>query len=122
MCMEFARFWAKHLATVKFEHSTIADMYAWVKGVDVEDVLEPDGSFFMSEEMGKEIEPFAGGENITGAGRLTGIGYDPMTLAMNNFMNSEGHRNTILDSDWTQVGVGFAVSDEGIIWCCQNFA
>ena len=122
MCMEFAQFWAKHLATVKFEHSTIADMYAWVKGVDVEDVLESDGSFFMTEEMGKEIERFAGGENITGAGRLTGIGYDPMTLAMNNFMSSEGHRNTILNSDWTHVGIGFAVSDNGIIWCCQNFS
>ena len=97
-------------------------MYAWVKGVDVKDVLEPDGSFFMTEEMGKEIERISGGENITGAGRLTGIGYDPMTIAMNNFMASEGHRNTLLNTDYSQVGIGFAVSDDGQIYCSQTFS
>lgn len=119
MCMEFAQFWAKHLATVKFEHSTIADMYAWVKGVDVEDVLEPDGSFFMTEEMGKEIERFAGGENIA-----AGLSLDnnPVEQGMAGFMNSKGHRYAILDGDYTRVGVGFAVSDHGTIYCCQNFA
>ena len=119
MCMEFAQFWAKHLATVKFEHSTIADMYAWVKGVDVEDVLEPDGSFFMTEEMGKEIERFAGGENIA-----AGLSLDnnPVEQGMVGFMNSEGHRYAILDGDYTRVGVGFAVSDYGTIYCCQKFA
>lgn len=117
MCMEFAQFWAKHLATVKFEHSTIADMYAWVKGVNVEDVLEPDGSFFMTEEMGKEIERFAGGENIA-----AGLSLDnnPVEQGMVGFMNSEGHRYAILDGDYTRVGVGFAVSDYGTIYCCQN--
>lgn len=122
MCMSFAQFWAKHLATVKFEHSEWDDMYAWVKGVDVKDVLEPDGSFFMTEEMGKEIERISGGENITGAGRLTGIGYDPMTIAMNNFMASEGHRNTLLNTDYSHVGIGFAVSDDGQIYCSQTFS
>lgn len=122
MCMDFARFWAKHLATVKFEHSEWDDMYAWVKGVDVKDVLEPDGSFFMTEEMGKEIERISGGENITGAGRLTGIGHDPMTIAMNNFMDSEGHRNTLLNTDYSHVGIGFAVSDDGQIYCSQTFS
>lgn len=119
MCMEFAQFWAKHLTTVKFEHSTIADMYAWVKGVDVEDVLEPDGSFFMTEEMGKEIERFAGGENIA-----AGLSLDnnPVEQGMVGFMNSEGHRYAILDGDYTRVGVGFAVSDYGTIYCCQKFA
>ena len=119
MCMEFAQFWAKHLATVKFEHSTIADMYAWVKGVDVEDVLESDGSFFMTEEMGKEIERFAGGENITGGSAdLNNV----VERHMNNFMTSEGHRNTILDSDWTRVGVGYAVGPTGCLYCVQNFS
>lgn len=126
MCMEFAQFWAQHLATVKFEHSTIADMYAWVKGVSVEDVLEPDGSFFMTEEMSKEIDRFAGLENITGAGRMTELGvemgFDPMKSAMNNFMNSEGHRNSILNKDMTHVGIGFALAEDGNIYCCQTFA
>ncbi|MCU6790158.1 stalk domain-containing protein [Agathobaculum ammoniilyticum] len=99
-------FWAEHLTT-DFRHAEYGEIkeLADVQGVPVRD----------------DIEDIINGENITGAGRLTGIGYDPMTLAMNNFMNSEGHRNTILDSDWTRVGVGFAVSDEGIIWCCQHF-
>ena len=96
-----------------------ADMYAWVKGVDVEDVLEPDGSFFMTEEMGKEIERFAGGENIA-----AGLSLDnnPVEQGMVGFMNSEGHRYAILDGDYTRVGVGFAVSDYGTIYCCQKFA
>ena len=119
MCMEFAQFWAKHLATVKFEHSTIADMYAWVKGVDVEDVLEPDGSFFMTEEMGKEIERFAGGENIAGA---VAPKDDPVAKDMQKFMASEGHRNAILNSDWTHVGVGFALAENGQVFCCQTFS
>ena len=119
MCMEFAQFWAQHLATVKFEHSTIADMYAWVKGVDVEDVLEPDGSFFMTEEMGKEIEPFAGLENITGGS--TEIN-NVVERHMNNFMTSEGHRNTLLTKDFTKVGIGYAVGPTGSIYCCQTFS
>ena len=118
-CMAFAQFWAKHLATVKFEHSTIADMYAWVKGIDVEDVLEPDGSFFMTEEMGKEIESFAGGENITGGSSdLNNV----VGRHMNNFMTSEGHRNTLLDKDFTRIGIGYAVGSTGSIYCCQIFA
>ena len=100
-------FWAEHLTT-DFRHAEYGKIkeLADAQGIPVRD----------------DIEDVINGENITGAGRLTGIGYDPMTLAMNNFMNSEGHRNTILDSDWTRVGIGFAVSDDGIIWCCQNFA
>ena len=101
--MKRAQWWAKHLTT-EFRHTT------W-------DEIEE-----FADSIGVSANDIAGGENITGAGRLTGIGYDPMTLAMNNFMNSEGHRNTILNSDWTHVGIGFAVSDDGIIWCWQNFA
>lgn len=100
--MGWAQYWARHL-TVEFRHGEWSDLREYANNVGISE------------------DDIAGGENITGAGRLTGIGYDPMTLAMNNFMNSEGHRNAILNSDWTRVGVGFAVSDEGIIWCCQNF-
>ena len=119
-CMEFAQFWAKHLATVKFEHSTVADMYAWVKGVDVEDVLNSDGSFDLTEEMGKEIKRFAGGENIAGG---CFVEEDPVKTDMDKFMASEGHRNTLLNSDYSQVGIGFAVAADGRnIFCCQTFS
>lgn len=119
-CMEFAQFWAKHLATVKFEHSTVAEMYAWVKGVDVEDVLNPDGSFDLTEEMGKEIKCFAGGENIAGGCFAE---EDPVKTDMSKFMASEGHRNNLLNSDYSHVGIGFAVAADGHnIFCCQTFS
>lgn len=117
MCMGFAQVWAKHLATVKFEHSEWDDMYAWVKGVDVKDVLEPDGSFFMTEEMGKEIERISGGENIS-----TTNSPDPMNACMTSLMNSEGHRRTMLDSDYSHVGIGFAVASNGDVYCSQTFS
>ncbi len=98
---DFARYWADHV-TKDFRHSTISDMreYADRIGID-ENTLE-------------------GGENITGSYRL-GMGYDPMTEAMKNFMNSHGHKAAILRKDITRAGVGFAVSDKGDIYCCQNF-
>lgn len=95
--MDSARTWAQHL-TMEFRHSTIDDLRQF------------------------ENEKFTIGlENITGAGRFTGIGYDPLTLAMNNFMNSEGHRNSILNSDMKYVGIGFALAEDGNIYCCQQF-
>lgn len=100
--MQRAQWWAKHLTT-EFRHTT------W-------DEIEE-----FANNIGVDADEISGGENITGAGRLTGIGYDPMTLAMNNFMNSEGHRNTILNSDFTRIGVGFALAKDGNIYCCQNF-
>ena len=49
------------------------------------------------------------------------MGFDPMKAAMNNFMNSDGHRYAILDEDYTRVGIGFAVSENGTIYCAQEF-
>lgn len=92
-------------------------MYAWDKGVDVKDVLEPDGSFFMTEEMGKEIERISGGENIS-----TTNSPDPMNACMTSLMNSEGHRRTMLDSDYSHVGIGFAVASNGDVYCSQTFS
>ena len=119
-CTEFAQFWANHLATVKFEHSTIADMYAWVKGVAVADVLEPDGSFIMTEAMGKEVECIRGGENIAGGCPIT---QNPVETDMSAFMASAGHKAAILDKSFTKIGVGFARSVDGYsVLCTQKFA
>lgn len=100
--MKRAQTWAQHLTT-DFRHSSWSE------------VIE------FAESIGVAPEAISGGENITGAGRLTGIGYDPMTLSMNNFMASEGHRNAILNPEFTRVGVGFAVAEDGNIYCCQHF-
>ena len=101
-----AQFWAQHLTT-EWRHAVYGEIkeLADAQGIPVK----------------SNIEDLINGENITGAGRLTGIGYDPMTIAMNNFMASEGHRNTLLNTDYTRVGIGFAVSDDGQIYCCQHF-
>ena len=101
-----AQFWAQHLTT-EWRHAVYGEIkeLADAQGIPVK----------------SNIEDLINGENITGAGRLTGIGYDPMTIAMSNFMASEGHRNTLLNTDYTRVGIGFAVSDNGQIYCCQHF-
>ena len=101
-----AQFWAQHLTT-EWRHAVYGEIkeLADAQGIPVK----------------SNIEDLINGENITGAGRLTGIGYDPMTIAMNNFMASEGHRNTLLNTDYTRVGIGFAVSADGQIYCCQHF-
>ena len=101
-----ARFWAEHLTT-DFRHASYGEIYKLATSQNIK--VRPD------------IEDIINGENITGAGRLTGIGLDPLTLSMNNFMNSEGHRNTILNEEWTRVGVGFALAEDGNIYCCQHF-
>ena len=62
-----------------------------------------------------------GSENISGAGNVNGIGYGPVTIAMNKFMNSEGHRNTLLSNEYTRIGIGFAVTESGTAYCCQSF-
>ena len=101
-----AQFWAQHLTT-EWRHA----VYGEIKELaDAQDI-----------PVKSNIEDLINGENITGAGRLTGIGYDPMTIAVNNFMASEGHRNTLLNTDYTRVGIGFAVSADGQIYCCQHF-
>ena len=59
--MKRAQWWAKHLTT-EFRHTT------W-------DEIEE-----FADSIGVSANDIAGGENITGAGRLTGIGYDPIEI------------------------------------------
>lgn len=98
--MQRAQWWAKHLTT-EFRHTT------W-------DEIEE-----FADSIGVSANDIAGGENIA-----AGLSLDnnPVEQGMAGFMNSEGHRYAILDGDYTRVGVGFAVSDHGTIYCCQNFA
>ena len=104
--MSWAQYWAVHLTT-EFRHSDIDEerAYAAENGMSADDVYSH--------------------ENITGAGRMTQLGvemgFNPMKAAMNNFMNSDGHRYAILDEDYTRVGIGFAVSENGTIYCAQEF-
>ena len=104
--MSWAQYWAMHLTT-EFRHSDIDEERAF------------------AAENGMSADDVYSHENITGAGRMTQLGvemgFDPMKAAMNNFMNSDGHRYAILDEDYTRVGIGFAVSENGTIYCAQEF-
>lgn len=100
--MAFAQYWAEHL-TIEFCHS------AWSEKVT------------FAENKGIAPNAVDSNENITGAGNVNGQGYDSVTIAMNKFMNSEGHRYTLLNTEYTRVGVGFAVGSSGKVYCCQEF-
>lgn len=101
--MAFAQYWAEHL-TIEFCHSAWSEKVAFAKSVG--------------------IDPSAvdSNENITGAGYAYGQGYGMVTLAMNAFMNSEGHKRNMLNTEYRRVGVGFAVASDGNVYCCQNFS
>ena len=98
--MQRAQWWAKHLTT-EFRHTT------W-------DEIEE-----FADSIGVSANDIAGGENITGGSSDFN---NVVERHMNNFMTSEGHRNTLLDKDFTRIGIGYAVGSTGSIYCCQIFA
>lgn len=54
---------------------------------------------------------------FTTAGENIAYGQRTAQEVMNSWMNSEGHRNNILSSNFTEIGVGIAYSkDKGIYW------
>lgn len=99
----FARYWAEYLTT-DFRHS------AWS---EIEDFANANG--YDATQLGDN-------ENITTADSVQTIKQKPSIRAMELFMNSEGHRYTLLNTEYTRVGVGFAVGPTGRIYCCQEFA
>lgn len=92
-----------------------------VAGIRAKELVEtfshtrPDGSdcFSTYDEVG--VDYFSAGENIA-------AGYYSPEAVMNGWMNSDGHRENILDESYTSVGVGywFAESDYRHHWT-QNF-
>lgn len=98
--MQRAQAWAEHL-THDFRHST------WSEVVE------------FAQSIGVAAEEISGGENIAGGVFEED---DPVETDMRKFMASEGHRNAILNREFTRIGVGFAVADDGRnIYCCQHF-
>lgn len=63
---------------------------------------------------------------------LDGMWYKGENIAMNSgyspyatfreFYNSDGHRKTMLRSDFTLVGIGYYHAEDGLLYCCQLFA
>ena len=99
--MKRAQAWAQHL-TIEFRHSTWSEVEEFANSIGV------------------DANSISGGENIVGG---CFVEDDPVKTDMENFRASAGHRATILDKDFTKVGVGFAVAADGRnIFCTQNFA
>ena len=99
--MKRAQAWAQHL-TIEFRHSTWSEVEEFANSIGV------------------DANSISGGENIVGG---CFVEDDPVKTDMEKFMASAGHRATILDMDFTRVGVGFAVAADGRnIFCTQNFA
>ena len=99
--MKRAQAWAQHL-TIEFRHSTWSEVEEFANSIGV------------------DANSISGGENIVGG---CFVEDDPVKTDMEKFMASAGHRATILDKDFTRVGVGFAVAADGRnISCTQNFA
>lgn len=99
--MKGAQAWAQHL-TIEFRHSTWSEVEEFANSIGV------------------DANSISGGENIVGG---CFVEDDPVKTDMEKFMASAGHRATILDKDFTKVGVGFAVAADGRnIFCTQNFA
>lgn len=101
--MQFAQYWAKHLTT-EFKHSNIDEKREFCASIGI------------------SYSDIEGGENITTADSIKDATIKkPSIRAMELFMASEGHRNTLLDKEYTRVGVGFAVGPTGRVYCCQRF-
>ena len=99
--MKRAQAWAQHL-TIEFRHSTWSEVEEFANSIGV------------------DANSISGGENIVGG---CFVEDDPVKTDMEKFMAAAGHRATILDKDFTKVGVGFAVAADGRnIFCTQNFA
>ena len=95
--MKWAQYWAKHLTT-DFRHSAWSDNTAYAAMMSID---------------ANEIDS---GENI-GTTNFA----DPVSSCMNGFYNSEGHRKTMLNAEYTRVGIGFAISEDGSAYCAQEF-
>ena len=92
--MKRAQAWAQHL-TIEFRHSTWSEVEEFANSIGV------------------DANSISGGENIVGG---CFVEDDPVKTDMEKFMASAGHRATILDKDFTKVGVGFAVAADGRIF------
>lgn len=61
------------------------------------------------------------GISYTAAGENIAMGQRTAAEVMNGWMNSPGHRSNILNSSFTQIGVGYAKNSSGRIYWTQQF-
>jgi len=61
------------------------------------------------------------GIRYTSAGENIAMGQKSAAEVMNGWMNSSGHRQNILNPNYTQIGVGYAVNSKGTPYWTQMF-
>ena len=74
----------------------------------------PDGSEFSTVYAEKNISFLKAGENIA-------YGQKTVKEVMEDWMNSEGHKANILNSQFTSIGIGHHVGQNGIHYWTQLF-
>lgn len=74
----------------------------------------PDGTMFYTVYQEYNVPYRAGGENIA-------YGYQSAEKVMNGWMNSSGHKDNILGSSFTHVGIGVDMDDNGLLYWVQVF-
>lgn len=70
------------------------------------------------EEYGWQADMF--GENVASIGSGTSDPADKASRAVDAWINSSGHRRTML-GDWTDLGVGWGVASNGRLYATSNF-
>ncbi len=61
------------------------------------------------------------GINYTAAGENIAKGQDTAQEVVTAWMNSEGHRKNILNTNYTHIGVGYAIDSNGVKYWTQMF-
>jgi uncharacterized protein YkwD len=95
--------WDDGAAEVAFQHSLDMDVRGFF------DHMNPDGQLPWDRLDAAGIAYSSAGENIA-------YGYTSSTSVMNGWMNSQGHRENILRTSFTRIGVGVHVSPSNVWW------
>ncbi len=74
----------------------------------------PDGTRCFTVFAENSFKYRAAGENLA-------YGFKTPEALVEAWMNSEGHRRNVLDSDFKYVGVGYFVNEKGTLYCATLF-
>jgi uncharacterized protein YkwD len=74
----------------------------------------PDGTRCFTLFAEYSLKYRAAGENLA-------YGFKTPEAVVKAWMNSEGHKKNILDPDFTYIGIGYYVNENGRIYCSQFF-
>lgn len=82
------------------------------------DEMEADGTIYHNDDLAGDYKRAAGGYEFGGENVGMGPGCDSIFEA---FMSSPGHRDNIEDEDYTHLGVGVSLGDDGTLYATLDF-